>query len=50
LYGYETWPVRLKEEHRWRVFEKMVLGSEENIWTPRGEVVGELEKTAYLGA
>jgi hypothetical protein len=25
LYGYETWSVTLREEHRLRVFEKRVL-------------------------
>jgi hypothetical protein len=30
LYGYETWSLTLREEHRLRVFEKSV---EEDIWT-----------------
>jgi hypothetical protein len=25
LYGSETWPVTLREEHRWRVLENRVL-------------------------
>jgi hypothetical protein len=31
LYGFETWSVTLREEHRLRVFENK--GAEENIWT-----------------
>jgi hypothetical protein len=31
LYGCETWPLTLGEEHRLRVFEKRVF--EEDIWT-----------------
>jgi hypothetical protein len=30
LYGCETWPLTLREEHRLRVFEKSV---EKDIWT-----------------
>jgi hypothetical protein len=30
LYGCETWSLRLREEHRLRVFGN---GAEENIWT-----------------
>jgi hypothetical protein len=26
LYGYETWPLTLREEHKLRVFENRVLG------------------------
>jgi hypothetical protein len=32
LYGCETWPLALREEHRLRVFE----GTEEDIWTEEG--------------
>jgi hypothetical protein len=32
-YGYETWCLTLKEEHRLRVFEN---GAEEDIWTEEG--------------
>jgi hypothetical protein len=42
LYGYETWPLRLREEHRLRVFENRVL---RKIFGPkRDEVTGELRK------
>jgi hypothetical protein len=30
LYGHETWPLTLREEHKLRAFEN---GAEENIWT-----------------
>jgi hypothetical protein len=39
LYGYETWSLTLKEEHRLRVFENRVL---RRIFGPkRDEVTGE---------
>jgi hypothetical protein len=42
LYGYETWSLTLKEEHRLRVFENKVL---RRIFGPkRDEVTGELRK------
>jgi hypothetical protein len=42
LYGYETWSVTLREEHRLRVFENMVL---RRIFGPkRGEAMGEWRK------
>jgi hypothetical protein len=38
LYGYETWSLTLREEHRLRVFEKKVL---KRIFGPmRDEVTG----------
>jgi hypothetical protein len=39
LYGYETWSLTLKEEHRWRLFEKRVL--KKTFGPGRGEVIGE---------
>jgi hypothetical protein len=42
LYGYEAWPVTLREEHRLRVFENRVL---RGIFGPkRDEVTGEWRK------
>jgi hypothetical protein len=42
LYGYETWSLTLKEEHRLRVFENRVL---RRIFGPkRDEVTGEWRK------
>jgi hypothetical protein len=42
LYGCETWPLMLREEHRLRVFENRVL---RRIFGPkRGEVMGEWRK------
>jgi hypothetical protein len=42
LYGYETWSLTLREEHRLRVFENRVL---KRIFGPkRDEVTGEWEK------
>jgi hypothetical protein len=42
LYGCETWSLTLREEHRLRVFEKMVL---RRIFGPkRNEVTGEWRK------
>jgi hypothetical protein len=42
LYGYETWPLILREEHRLRVFENRVL---RRIFGPkRYEVTGEWRK------
>jgi hypothetical protein len=39
LYGCETWPLTLREEHRLRMFENMVL---RRIFRPkRDEVIGE---------
>jgi hypothetical protein len=39
LYGWETWSVTLREEHRLRVFENRVL---RRIFAPeRDEVTGE---------
>jgi len=38
LCGCETWPLRMREEHRWRVFENGVL---RKIFEPkRDEVMG----------
>jgi hypothetical protein len=34
LYGYETWSLALREEHRLRTFENRF--AEENIWTKEG--------------
>jgi hypothetical protein len=39
LYGYETWPVTLREEQRLRVFENMVL--RRIFWSKREEMTGE---------
>jgi hypothetical protein len=45
LYGCETWSLTLREEHRLRVFEILVL---RRIFGPkRGVIGGRLEKTAY---
>jgi hypothetical protein len=42
LYGCQTWPLTLREEHRLRVFENRVL---RRIFGPkRGEVTGEWRK------
>jgi hypothetical protein len=42
LYGCETWSLTLREEHRQRVFENMVL---RRIFGPkRDEVTGEWKK------
>jgi hypothetical protein len=42
LYGYETWSLTLKEEHRLRVFENRML---RRIFGPkRDEVTGEWRK------
>jgi hypothetical protein len=42
LYGCETWPLTLREEHRLRVFEDRVL---RKIFGPKGnEVTGEWRK------
>jgi hypothetical protein len=42
LYGYETWFLTLREEHRLRVFENRVL---RRIFGPkRNEVTGEWRK------
>ena len=42
LYGYETWSLTLKEEHRLRVFEHRVLS---RIFGPRRDgVTGECRK------
>jgi hypothetical protein len=42
LYGYETWSLTLREEHRLRVFENKVL---RRIFGPkRDEVTGEWKK------
>jgi hypothetical protein len=42
MYGYETWPLTLKEERRLRVFENMVL---RRIFGPkRDKITGEWRK------
>jgi hypothetical protein len=42
MYGRETWPLTLREEHRLRVFENKMLG---RIFGPkREEVVGDWRK------
>jgi hypothetical protein len=42
LYGYETWSLTLREEHRLRVFENRVL---RRIFEPRrGEIIRGLRK------
>jgi hypothetical protein len=42
LYGYETWSLTLREEHRLRVFENRVL---RGVFGPKGdEVTGEWRK------
>jgi hypothetical protein len=42
LYGYETWSLTFREEHRLRVFENRVL---RRIFGPkRDEVTGEWRK------
>jgi hypothetical protein len=44
LYGYETWSLTLRQEHRLRVFENKTL---RRILGPkRKEVAKRLEKTA----
>jgi hypothetical protein len=43
LYGYETWSVKLREEHRLMVFENRVL---RRIFGPKkDEVTGEWRKS-----
>jgi hypothetical protein len=47
LYGYETWSLTLREEHRLMVFENMVL---RRIFGPkRDEVTGEWRKLHKKG-
>jgi hypothetical protein len=42
LYGYETWCLTLREEHRLRVFENRVL---RGIFRPkRDEITGEIRR------
>jgi hypothetical protein len=42
MYGYETWPLILREEHRLKVFEKGLL---RRIFGPkRDEVTGNWRK------
>jgi hypothetical protein len=42
LYGSETWPLTLREEHRLRMFENRVL---RRIFGPKGdEVIGGWKK------
>jgi hypothetical protein len=43
LYGYGTWSLSLREEHRQRVFENRVL--RRIFGSKRDEVTGRLEKT-----
>jgi hypothetical protein len=43
LYGFETWSLTLREEHRLRVFENRVL---RRIFGPKRDVTGEWRKTA----
>jgi uncharacterized membrane protein len=38
LYGYKTWSLTLREEHRLRVFENRVL---RGIFGPKRDVTGE---------
>jgi hypothetical protein len=45
LYGYETWSLTLREEHRLRVFENRVL--EEKFGLKRDEVTGLKEKKLH---
>jgi len=42
LYGCESWSLTLREEHRLRVFEKMVL--RKIFWSKRDEVKGQWRK------
>jgi hypothetical protein len=42
LYGYETWSLTLREEHRLRVFENRVL--RRRFGPKRDEVMGEWRK------
>jgi hypothetical protein len=42
LYGYETWSLTLRDEHRLRVFENMVL--RRIFGKKRDEVTGESKK------
>jgi len=42
LYGCETWSLTLREEHRLRVFENVVL---RRIFGPRRDEVMGVEKT-----
>jgi hypothetical protein len=45
LYGYETWSLTLREEHRLRVFENRVL---RRIFGPKkDDVAGEWRKLHY---
>ena len=41
LYGYETWPLTLREERRVRVFENRIL---RRIFGPKMEKNGELRR------
>jgi hypothetical protein len=41
LYGCETWPLILREEHRQTVLGQ---GSKENTWTKRDDVMREWRK------
>jgi lysylphosphatidylglycerol synthetase-like protein (DUF2156 family) len=43
MYGYETWCVKLREEHGVRVFENRVLRG--MVWPQREEVTGRWIKT-----
>ena len=42
LYGCETWPLTLREEHRLRVFENKVL--RKIFWAKKDEITGEWRK------
>jgi hypothetical protein len=42
LYGFETWSLTLREEHRLRVFESMVL--RRTFGPKRDEVTGDFRK------
>jgi hypothetical protein len=47
LYGYETWSLTLREEHRLRVLENRVL--RRIFGSKRVEVTGRTEITALRG-
>ena len=46
LYGYETWSLTLREEHRLTVFENKIL--REILGSKRDEITGEWESNTML--
>jgi hypothetical protein len=47
LYGYETWSLTLREEHRLRVFENRVLRKIYVFGSKRDEVIGGWRRLHY---